>query len=62
MKVEKTIHVYASEKEIEIIGNFCALLEEMDEETWKNLDDAMLGDLSLLAEKANDLYELIEPD
>lgn len=62
MKIEKTIYVYASEKEKEIIGNFCALLDEMDEETWKNLNDAMLGDLSLLTEKANDLYRVIEPD
>ena len=62
MKIEKTIHVYASEKEIEIIGNFCALLEEMDEETWNNLDDAMHGNLSPLAEDANNLYQLIEPD
>ena len=62
MKIEKTIHVYASEKEIEIIGNFCALLEEMDEETWNNLDDAIHGNLSLLVEIADDLYQLIEPD
>lgn len=60
MKIVKTVHVYVTEKEAEIIGNFCALLEEMDNETWDNLNDAMLGDLPFLAEKADDLNQLIE--
>ena len=60
MKIEKTIHVYVTKKEAEIIGNFCALLSEMNEETWNNLDDVMFGDLGILAEKAEDLNDLIE--
>ena len=62
MKIEKTVHVYVTKKEAEIIGNFCALLNEMDEKTWNNLDDALLGDLSFLVDKANDLNLLVECD
>jgi 3-methyladenine DNA glycosylase/8-oxoguanine DNA glycosylase len=60
MKIVKTVHVYVTKQEAEIIGNFCALLDEMDPETWSALDDAMLGDLGMLAEKADDLNDLVE--
>lgn len=62
MTIVKTVHVYVTKKEAEIIGNFCALLNEMDEKTWNNLDDALLGDLSFLVDKANDLNQLVECD
>lgn len=60
MTTVKTVHVYVTKKEAEIIGNFCALLSEMDEKTWNNLDDAMLGNLSILTETAHDLNQLVE--
>lgn len=60
MTIMKTFHVYVTKQEAEIIGNFCAFLNEMDSKTQKELDDAMGGDLRILADKAEDLNYLIE--
>ena len=40
MKIKKTISVTASREEIELIGNFIALFDEMDMEVWNELNES----------------------
>ena len=62
MKVKKTISITATEKEIQTIGNFISLFEEMYEDVWYELNNTTDGHLEEALNVINDLYDMIEKD
>ena len=40
MKIKKTITITATEKEIQIIGDFIALFDEMHEDVWDEVNES----------------------
>ena len=62
MKIEKTIRITAPAKEMQVIGNFVSLFEEMDEDVWDELNKSTGCRLEKALTIINDLYDIIEKD
>lgn len=62
MKIKKTISVTATEKELQVIGNFLALLEEMEEDVWNELNESMDYRLEEALDIVRDLYKTLEKE
>ena len=62
MKIKKTISVTATEKELRVIGNFLALLEEMEEDVWSELNESMDYHLEEVLDIGRDLYKTLEKE
>lgn len=62
MKIEKTIRITATAKEMQVIGNFVSLFEEMYEDVWDELNKSTDCRLEEALAVINDLYDKIEKD
>jgi len=62
MKIEKTIRITAPAKEMQVIGNFVCLFEEMPEDVWDELNESTDCRLEVALTVINDLYDKIEKD
>lgn len=62
MKIEKTIRITATAKEMQVIGNFVCLFEEMPEDVWDELNESTGCRLEEVLVVINDLYDKIEKD
>lgn len=62
MQIEKTIRITATEKEMQTIGNFVCLFEEMPEDVWDELNSISHDRLGEAITIINDLYDMIEKE
>ena len=62
MTIEKTIRITATEKEMQTIGNFVCLFEEMPEDVWDELNSTTNYRLEEAIAVINDLYDRIEKE
>ena len=60
MKIEKTITVTATTKEIKIISDFIDLFNGLYEETWHELNNATDRRLEDALDVVGEIYEMIE--
>lgn len=60
MRFDRTIKLYMSKKEIEIIGNFLGWLEELEDEEYTAISE--ITNTSHLYDAVNDLYKAAEED
>lgn len=62
MKIKKTIKVTATAKEIETIGSCIALLEEMEDDVWEELNSGFDYSLGFALSALQGLYDRIEEE
>lgn len=62
MKIQKVIKVTATTKEMETIGNCIAILEEMEEDIWDELNAGSDYRLESALSTLQELYDRIEVD
>lgn len=62
MTVKKTIRITATPKEMQVIGNFVSLFEEMYEDVYDELNKSTNCRLEEALAVINDLYDMIEKD
>ena len=62
MKIEKTIKVTATPQEILLIGNCIALLEEMEDDVWDELNSGSDYRLEFGLSALKELYDKIQEE
>lgn len=62
MKIEKTIKVIATTKEMETIGNCIALFEDMEEDVWEELNAGSDYRLEFVLSTLQELHDSLEEE
>ena len=62
MKIQKTITVTATEKEIRTICDFLSIFEDMDDDTWHALNDNAENSLGEALSTIQEIYDIIVED
>ena len=60
MKIKKTINVTASREEMELIGNFIALFDEIDMEVWNELNESSDYRLESAMSTIQEVFDMID--
>jgi len=60
MKIKKTISITATRKEIETIGNFITLFDEMYEDVWDEINKSTGGRLEDALATISNFYDTLD--